>query len=56
MADAKVVTVRNRKFMTNTILSARNQFVIDVLHPGRPNISNAKLKEKLEKLYEVRDS
>eukprot|EP01018_Ginkgo_biloba_P036115 Gb_38272 [translate_table: standard] len=54
MADGKAVTVRTRKFMTNRLL-ARKQFVIDVLHPGRPNVSKAELKEKLAKLYEVRD-
>jgi len=54
MADAKAVTVRTRKFMTNRLL-ARKQFVIDVLHPGRANVSKAELKEKLARLYEVRD-
>ncbi|KAG0568489.1 hypothetical protein M758_6G020300 [Ceratodon purpureus] len=50
----KACTVRTRKFMTNRLL-ARKQFVIDVLHPGRANVSKAELKEKLQKLYEVRD-
>ncbi|XP_028950151.1 40S ribosomal protein S24-1-like isoform X1 [Malus sylvestris] len=54
MADSKAVTIRTRKFMTNRLLS-RKQFVIDVLHPGRPNVSKAELKEKLARLYEVRD-
>ncbi|RXH84179.1 hypothetical protein DVH24_027078 [Malus domestica] len=54
MADTKAVTIRTRKFMTNRLLS-RKQFVIDVLHPGRPNVSKAELKEKLARLYEVRD-
>eukprot|EP00246_Nothoceros_aenigmaticus_P016299 TRINITY_DN72_c0_g1_i2.p1 TRINITY_DN72_c0_g1~~TRINITY_DN72_c0_g1_i2.p1 ORF type:complete len:138 (-),score=27.05 TRINITY_DN72_c0_g1_i2:413-826(-) len=54
MADAKACTVRTRKFMTNRLL-ARKQFVIDVLHPGRPNVSKVELKEKLAKIYEVRD-
>eukprot|EP00850_Spirogloea_muscicola_P005789 SM000027S09570 [mRNA] locus=s27:179099:180348:+ [translate_table: standard] len=54
MADAKACTVRTRKFMTNRLLS-RRQFIIDVLHPGRPNVSKAELKEKLQKLYDVRD-
>ncbi|CAM6086731.1 unnamed protein product [Calypogeia fissa] len=54
MADAKACTVRTRKFMTNRLL-ARKQFVIDVLHPGRPNVSKAELKEKLAKVYDVRD-
>ncbi|MCD7461887.1 ribosomal 40S subunit protein S24B [Datura stramonium] len=43
MAD-KAVTIRTRKFMTNRLL-ARKQFVIDVLHPGRANVSKAELKE-----------
>ncbi|KAF9611945.1 hypothetical protein IFM89_037165 [Coptis chinensis] len=55
MADSsKAVTIRTRKFMTNRLLS-RKQFVIDVLHPGRPNVSKAELKEKLSKIYEVKD-
>ncbi|RZS01643.1 hypothetical protein BHM03_00031530 [Ensete ventricosum] len=58
MADTKAVTIRTRKFMTNRLLS-RKQFVssavIDVLHPGRANVSKAELKEKLAKLYEVND-
>ncbi|XVF63112.1 hypothetical protein PTKIN_Ptkin09bG0062700 [Pterospermum kingtungense] len=53
MAD-KAVTVRTRKFMTNRLLS-RKQFIIDVLHPGRPNVSKAELKEKLARVYEVKD-
>ncbi|KAF6137077.1 hypothetical protein GIB67_030841 [Kingdonia uniflora] len=54
MADTKVVTIRTRKFMTNRLLS-RKQFIIDVLHPGRPNVSKAELKEKLSKLCDVKD-
>ncbi|KAK3418431.1 hypothetical protein EUGRSUZ_H04387 [Eucalyptus grandis] len=53
MAD-KAVTIRTRKFMTNRLLS-RKQFVIDVLHPGRPNVSKAELKEKLGNMYDVKD-
>ncbi|TQD80205.1 hypothetical protein C1H46_034259 [Malus baccata] len=41
MADSKAVTIRTRKFMTNRLLS-RKQFVIDVLHPGRPKVSKLK--------------
>ncbi|PPR91591.1 hypothetical protein GOBAR_AA29094 [Gossypium barbadense] len=53
MAD-KAVTIRTRKFMTNRLLS-RKQFIIDVLHPGRPNVSKAELKENLSRMYEVKD-
>ncbi|XP_016176752.2 40S ribosomal protein S24-1 [Arachis ipaensis] len=48
------VTIRTRKFMTNRLLS-RKQFVIDVLHPGRANVSKAELKEKLARIYDVKD-
>ncbi|KAL9684506.1 hypothetical protein QQ045_021946 [Rhodiola kirilowii] len=30
--------------------------VIDVLHPGRANVSKAELKEKLASMYSVKDS
>jgi len=53
MAD-KVCTIRTRKFMTNRLL-ARRQFVVDVLHPGRANVSKAELKQKLAGMYDVRD-
>ncbi|PWA34880.1 40S ribosomal protein S24-1 [Artemisia annua] len=56
MSDAKsAVTIRTRKFMTNRLLS-RKQFVIDVLHPGKANVSKAELKEKLQVIYNVKDS
>ncbi|GMP84838.1 hypothetical protein CsSME_00038210 [Camellia sinensis var. sinensis] len=29
--------------------------IIDVPHPGRPNVSKAELKEKLSRMYEVKD-
>ncbi|EFJ28032.1 hypothetical protein SELMODRAFT_227903 [Selaginella moellendorffii] len=53
MADRNY-TVRTRKFMTNRLL-LRRQFVVEVLHPGRANVSKAELREKLAKVYEVRD-
>ena len=53
MAD-KAVTIRTRKFMTNRLLS-RKQFVIDRTHPGSPNFSKAELKEKLARMYDVKD-
>ena len=30
--------------------------VVDVLHPGRANVSKVELKEKLSKMYDVKDS
>jgi small subunit ribosomal protein S24e len=54
MAD-KACTIRTRKFMTNRLL-ARRQCVVDVLHPGRPNVSKAEIKDKLASMYNVRDA
>ncbi|KAJ3413966.1 hypothetical protein HDV05_007255 [Chytridiales sp. JEL 0842] len=48
MADS--VTIRTRKFQTNRLLQ-RKQMVVDIIHPGRPNISHKELGEKLAKLY-----
>jgi len=40
-------TIRTRKFLTNRLLQ-RKQFVLDVLHPGRANVSKDELKERLQ--------
>merc|ERR1712046_64206 len=53
MAD-KACRIRTRKFMTNRLLQ-RKQFVIDVLHPGRPNVPKAEIMEKLAKMYDFKD-
>ncbi|KIY52745.1 hypothetical protein FISHEDRAFT_63696 [Fistulina hepatica ATCC 64428] len=53
MADsAPPVTLRTRKFITNRLL-ARRQFVVDILHPSRPNVSRADLAEKLAAMYKA---
>ncbi len=54
MSESKTCTIRTRKFLTNRLLE-RKQFVIDVLHPGRPNVPKAELAEKLTKMYKVSD-
>jgi small subunit ribosomal protein S24e len=46
------ITLRTRKFITNRLL-ARRQFVLDVLHPSRPNVSKAELSEKLASMYKT---
>lgn len=46
------ITLRTRKFITNRLL-ARKQFVLDVLHPNRPNVSRAELSEKLAAMYKA---
>merc|ERR1711862_831632 len=48
-------TIRTRKFMNNRLLH-RKQFIIDVIHQGRPNVSQAELKEKIGKMYKVKDA
>ncbi|KAK6344992.1 hypothetical protein TWF718_006937 [Orbilia javanica] len=50
MADS--VTVRTRKFLRNPLLQ-RKQMVVDILHPGLPNISKSDLREKLGKIYKA---
>jgi len=53
MADSSApITLRTRKFITNRLL-ARRQFVVDVLHPSRPNVSKSELSEKLASLYKA---
>ncbi|KAJ9639420.1 hypothetical protein H2201_002918 [Coniosporium apollinis] len=49
MADSQV-TLRTRKFIRNPLLG-RKQMVVDVLHPGRPNVSKDELRSKLSELY-----
>ncbi|CUM53358.1 unnamed protein product [Debaryomyces tyrocola] len=46
------VTIRTRKVISNPLL-ARRQFVIDVLHPNRPNVSKDELREKLSEIYKT---
>eukprot|EP00296_Roombia_truncata_P009110 JP447668.1.p2 GENE.JP447668.1~~JP447668.1.p2 ORF type:complete len:144 (+),score=70.73 JP447668.1:37-468(+) len=45
-------TIRTRKFITNRLL-ARKQFVIDIIHPGRPNVPKAEVTEKIAKIYKA---
>merc|ERR1712124_21380 len=53
MAD-KACRIRTRKFITNRLMQ-RKQFVIDVLHPGRPNVPKSEIIEKIAKMYDVKD-
>lgn len=46
------VTIRTRKFITNRLL-ARRQFIVDVLHPNRPNVSKSELSERLAAIYKT---
>jgi len=51
MSDSPI-TIRTRKFITNRLL-ARRQFVIDVIHPSRPNVPKSELSEKLASIYKA---
>ncbi|KAL6948117.1 ribosomal protein S24A [Hanseniaspora uvarum] len=46
------ITIRTRKVITNPLL-ARKQFVIDVIHPNRANVSKDELREKLAQSYKA---
>ncbi|CEP23517.1 K02974 small subunit ribosomal protein S24e [Cyberlindnera jadinii] len=46
------ITIRTRKVINNPLL-ARLQFVIDVLHPNRANVSKDELREKLAATYKA---
>ncbi|EPS41402.1 hypothetical protein H072_4705 [Dactylellina haptotyla CBS 200.50] len=46
------ITIRTRKFLRNPLLQ-RKQMVVDILHPGRPNVSKTELREKLGSTYKA---
>lgn len=48
------VTIRTRKFLTNRLMD-RKQMIVDVIHPGRPNVSIAELREQVAKQFKVND-
>eukprot|EP01111_Echinosteliopsis_oligospora_P004865 TRINITY_DN17964_c0_g1_i1.p1 TRINITY_DN17964_c0_g1~~TRINITY_DN17964_c0_g1_i1.p1 ORF type:complete len:134 (-),score=24.20 TRINITY_DN17964_c0_g1_i1:132-533(-) len=52
--DKTPVTVRTRKFMTNRLLS-RKQFIVDVIHQGRDNVSKKELQTTIATSYKVSD-
>mmetsp|Transcript_138312 Transcript_138312/g.195785 ORF Transcript_138312/g.195785 Transcript_138312/m.195785 type:complete len:134 (-) Transcript_138312:45-446(-) len=51
---ASAVTLRCKKVLVNPLLQ-RKQMVIEILHPGRPNVPKAELREKLGKLFKQND-
>ncbi|KAK5577606.1 hypothetical protein RB653_002549 [Dictyostelium firmibasis] len=52
--DKAAVVVRTRKVLTNRLLS-RKQFVVEVVHPGKANVSKKDLKTTIAKLHKVAD-
>ena len=55
MSDsAPKATIRTRKFLTNPLLQ-RKQMVVDVIHPGRPNVPKTEVAQRLVQMYKVQD-
>ena len=50
--QSDAVTIRTRKVINNPLL-ARKQFVVDVLHPNRANVSKDEIREKLAEIYKA---
>merc|ERR1712137_291863 len=48
------VTLRTRNFMSNPLL-ARRQFLLDVIHPNRANVSKSELQKLVAQMYKVSD-
>lgn len=54
MAD-NAVTIRTKNVMRNPLMN-RRQCVVEVLHPGRASVSKKELREKVAKLYKVKEA
>lgn len=54
LSHADTATIRTRKFIANPLLQ-RKQMVVDVIHPGRANVSKKEIREKLAKAYKTSD-
>mmetsp|Transcript_19064 Transcript_19064/g.38883 ORF Transcript_19064/g.38883 Transcript_19064/m.38883 type:complete len:132 (-) Transcript_19064:505-900(-) len=50
----KPFSVLTRKIKTNLLLK-RKQFIVDVVHPGRPNVPRKELQTKLAEIYKIED-
>eukprot|EP00560_Eucampia_antarctica_P001049 CAMPEP_0197840194 /NCGR_PEP_ID=MMETSP1437-20131217/45463_1 /TAXON_ID=49252 ORGANISM="Eucampia antarctica, Strain CCMP1452" /NCGR_SAMPLE_ID=MMETSP1437 /ASSEMBLY_ACC=CAM_ASM_001096 /LENGTH=137 /DNA_ID=CAMNT_0043449763 /DNA_START=552 /DNA_END=965 /DNA_ORIENTATION=+ len=51
MSDGAVV-VKTRKFMRNPLLQ-RKQMIIDIIHPGRPNVPKTELQDVIGGMYKT---
>ncbi|KAL7568756.1 hypothetical protein ACA910_021748 [Epithemia clementina (nom. ined.)] len=51
MSDGAVI-VKTRKFMKNPLL-ARRQMIVDIIHPGRPNVPKKELQDVVGGMYKV---
>ncbi|GKY94765.1 hypothetical protein MPSEU_000903100 [Mayamaea pseudoterrestris] len=46
------VVVKTRKFKKNPLLS-RKQFIVDIIHPGRPNVPKTELQDVVGGMYKA---
>mmetsp|Transcript_12741 Transcript_12741/g.16717 ORF Transcript_12741/g.16717 Transcript_12741/m.16717 type:complete len:138 (+) Transcript_12741:155-568(+) len=46
------VLVKTRKFMKNPLLS-RRQMIVDIIHPGRPNVPKKELQDVVGGMYKA---
>mmetsp|Transcript_23355 Transcript_23355/g.50674 ORF Transcript_23355/g.50674 Transcript_23355/m.50674 type:complete len:138 (+) Transcript_23355:67-480(+) len=51
MSDGAVL-VKTRKFMKNPLL-ARRQMIVDIIHPGRPNVPKKELQDVIGGMYKA---
>jgi len=49
------VTIRTKQFLRNPLLN-RQQCTVEVLHPGLASVSKKDIREKLAKLYKVKET
>ncbi|GFE54632.1 40S ribosomal protein S24 [Babesia ovis] len=54
MATSDQFSIRVKNFMTNPLL-ARKQFGMEVLHPGRANVSKNDLRDRIAKQFKIKD-
>lgn len=45
-------TIKTRKFIRNSLLK-RRQMIVDILHPGKANVSKNEISEKLAESYKA---
>jgi small subunit ribosomal protein S24e len=48
------ITVRTKQFLKNPLLN-RRQCVVEVLHPGAASVSKKDIREKLAKMFKVKE-
>eukprot|EP01015_Nassula_variabilis_P004710 TRINITY_DN132_c0_g1_i5.p1 TRINITY_DN132_c0_g1~~TRINITY_DN132_c0_g1_i5.p1 ORF type:complete len:169 (-),score=83.67 TRINITY_DN132_c0_g1_i5:152-658(-) len=53
--DKMTVVIRTKKFLLNQLLN-RKQFIVEVIHPDRPNVPKTELKELLAKKYRCNEN